>query len=412
LLNSCSVREKAEHKVYSRLGVFRQVKEQRPEVRIGLCGCVAEQEGERALGRVAELDFVLGTGRIGELTDVLLSAEGGERKVVTGFPEQSDYDLDAISRDGNFKGMVTLIEGCDKKCTFCVVPTTRGAERCRSMSLVLEEVRGLVAKGFAEIELLGQTVNHWRDPNTNADFADMLHAVADISGVQRLRFVTSYPRDFTRRMVEAFANHDNISPYLHLPVQSGSDEVLKWMGRGHTIAEYLDLVDMIRELRPETALSTDLIVGFPGESERDFEQTLELIERIQFASVFAFCYSPRPHTAAPRLPLDPVPEGVAKQRLQLLLAAQEPIQRRLNEALVGSQLEVLVTGPGRNMGTVTGRTPCHRQIHFEGSTYRTPLGSLVDVVVEKAYPHSLSGRMDSAALGAGAARSPQQGATL
>ena len=213
LLNSCSVREKAEHKVYSRLGVFRRFKRDRPEVKIGLCGCVAEQEAEKALRRMPDLDFVLGTGRISELTDVLLASTQGKRRVVTGFPDQPDYDLDAISRDGSFKGMVTLIEGCNKKCTFCVVPTTRGAERCRSLEPVLEEVRRLVEVGFIEIELLGQTVNHWRDPATGADFADMLHAVAAIDGVKRLRFVTSYPRDFTPSMVEAFAAHDNISPY-------------------------------------------------------------------------------------------------------------------------------------------------------------------------------------------------------
>ncbi len=392
LLNSCSVREKAEHKVYSRLGVFRQYKDQRPGMRIGLCGCVAEQEAERALKRMPDLDFVLGTGRIGELTDVLLSASKGRRRAVIGFPEHSDYDLDTISRDGTFKGMVTLIEGCDKKCTFCVVPTTRGGERCRSMSLVLQEVRGLVEKGFIEIELLGQTVNHWRDPESDADFADMLHAVAEIEGVERLRFVTSYPRDFTRRMVEAFASHPNISPYLHLPVQSGSNQVLHWMGRGYTVEEYLDLVSLIRELRPETALSTDIIVGFPGETDDDFQKTLGLIEQLRFASFFAFCYSPRPHTAAPKLPLDEVPEAVAKERLHILLNVQEGIQRELNQALIGERFQVLVTGPGRDQGTLVGRTPCHRQIHFEGSIYRTPPGRLVDVEVQRAHPHSLGGR--------------------
>lgn len=392
LLNSCSVREKAEHKVYSRLGVFRQFKRDNPRMQIGLCGCVAEQEAERALKRMPDLDFVLGTGRISELTEVMLDASEGRRRTVIGFPEQPDYDLDAISRDGTFKGMVTLIEGCNKKCTFCVVPTTRGAERCRPMHAVLEEVRALVARGFVEVELLGQTVNHWRDPEHDADFADMLHAVAAIPGVERLRFVTSYPRDFTRRMVEAFASHENISPYLHLPVQSGSNRVLHWMGRGYSVDEYRRLVDLIREHRPDTALSTDLIVGFPGETDEDFRRTLELVEEIQFASIFAFCYSPRPHTAAPRLPLEPVDETVSRERLQVLLAAQEPIQRELNEALVGERMQALVTGPGREPGRLVGRTPCHRQLHFEGSLHRHRLGSLVDVEIERALPHSLLGR--------------------
>ncbi len=391
LLNSCSVREKAEHKVYSRLGRFRQIKEHRSGMQIGLCGCVAEQDGERALKRIPELDFVVGTGRIGELTDLVLAAKNGERRVATGFPETSDYDFDSISRDGTFKGMVTLIEGCNKNCTFCVVPTTRGTERCRPMTEVLDEVRSLVARGFLEIELLGQTVNHWRDPHSGEDFADMLHAVATIDGVQRLRFVTSYPRDFTPKMVEAFAAHANISPYLHLPVQSGSNRILRWMGRGYTAEDYDELVALIREKRPETALSSDIIVGFPGETDDDFAQTLALVERSQFASIFAFAYSPRPHTAAPRLNLDVVDPEVASERLQILLAAQEPIQRAQNEALIGQRMEVLVTGPGRDEGTLVGRTPCHRQIHFEGSLHRYPLGRMVQVEVDRAFPHSLLG---------------------
>ncbi len=390
LLNSCSVREKAEQKVYSRLGSYRRFKQTRPGMMIGLCGCVAQEAGERALSRVQDLDFVLGPARVGELLDIVDQRRAGERVVATGFPEDRDYDIDSISRDGEYKGMVTIIEGCDKKCTFCIVPMTRGPERSRSMSDILGEVRHLLDYGFVEIELLGQTVNHWCEPDGSADFADLLDAVARLDGVERLRFVTSYPRDFTPRMVEQFARHSNICPYLHLPVQSGSDDVLKRMARGYTVAEYHELVSLLRQARPGIALSTDLIVGFPGETERDFQATLELAREIRFASVYAFKYSPRPGTAAPKLP-DQVDPEVADRRLQAVFELQSEIQRDLNRQLVGEVFDVLVTGWGRRPGMVTGRTPCHRVVHLplESTAERLPLGQLVPARVEHAYPHSL-----------------------
>lgn len=390
LLNSCSVRDKAEQKVYSRLGEYRRLKTSRPGLLLGLTGCVAQQVGERALQRVPELDFVLGTARVGELSEVLSRRRRGERVVAVGFPDERAYAIDSISRDGEFKGMVTLIEGCDKRCTFCIVPATRGPERSRPLAQVLAEVRHLVAFGFREIELLGQTVNHWRDPFEALDFADLLHAVAALPGVERLRFITSYPRDFSRRMIEAFAAHANISPYLHLPVQSGSNRVLKRMGRGYTRESYLELVAQLRTARPEVALSSDFIVGFPGESEEDFRQTLELIEEIRFSSLFAFKYSPRPLTAAPRLG-PPVEREIADRRLQELFRVQEPIQLALNRELVGSTLAVLVTGWGREPQTLTARTPCHRVIHFPAPERPTPLGSTTPVRVTEALPHSLRG---------------------
>ncbi|MDX1501722.1 MAG: tRNA (N6-isopentenyl adenosine(37)-C2)-methylthiotransferase MiaB [Thermoanaerobaculia bacterium] len=392
LLNSCSVREKAEHKVYSRLGEYRRFKRERPGVVLGLCGCVAQEAGERALGRVPHLDFVLGPSRVGELSDVLARRAAGERPVLTGFPDEIRYELDAISRDGSHKGMITIVEGCDKKCTFCIVPLTRGPERSRPLASIVEETRRLVGEGFVEIELLGQTVNHWREPGGTKDFADLLDAVCAVDGVRRLRFVTSYPRDFTPRMVERFARHETICPSLHLPVQSGSDRVLKLMGRGYTAGEYRQLVGSLRRARPDLALATDLIVGFPGETEEDFRATLDLVEETRFASVFAFRYSPRPGTAAPRLP-DPVPDAVAAERLQRLLARQQEIQRELNEALTGRVLETLITGPGRRPEMLTGRTPCHRIVHFArpqtGEAAR--VGALVPVRVERALPHSLLG---------------------
>ncbi len=390
LLNSCSVREKAEQKVYSRLGEYRLLKRGKGDLLIGLCGCVAQQEGERALARVPDLDFVLGPARVGELQEVVARRRAGERVVATGFPESRQYDIDAVSRHGEYKGMVTIIEGCNKNCTFCIVPKTRGPERSRPMAEILREVQHLLDYGFQEIELLGQTVNHWREPGGDWDFADLLDRVASLPGLQRLRFVTSYPRDFTPRMVEQVGKHANIAPYLHLPVQSGSDRVLRRMGRGYTRSEYLDLVGQLRRARKGLALSTDLIVGFPGETEEEFEQTLELVREVRFAVVYAFKYSPRPGTAAPRLG-GAVEAGVADERLQRLFALQEEIQREINESLVGKDFEVIVTGWGKQPGTQTGRTPCHRVIHFETGPEPVSLGGTTRVRVETAFSYSLLG---------------------
>lgn len=391
LLNSCSVREKAEHKVFSQLGRYRRFKADHPELLIGLCGCVAQQVGETALDRNPDLDFVLGPARVGELSQILARRQPGERIVATGFPAERQFDIDSISRVGTYKGMVTVIEGCDKNCTFCIVPFTRGPERCRPIEEIVSEVEHLVDYGFLEIELLGQTVNHWRQPNGDWDFADLLDRVAKIPGVQRLRFVTSYPRDFSPRMVEQFARHANICPYLHLPVQSGSDRILKRMGRGYTVGAFKDLVGQLRQARPDLALSTDLIVGFPGETEGDFEQTRLLVEETGFASIYAFKYSPRPGTAAVQLP-DPVDDSIASRRLQKLLQVQESIQRRLNEQLVGSEMDVLVTGWSQQPQLQSGRTACHRIVHFPAEPATHPLGSIAPIVIEKANPHSLLGR--------------------
>ena len=391
LLNSCSVREKAEHKVFSQLGRYRRLKADNPELVIGLCGCVAQQVGETALRRNPDLDFVLGPARVGELSDILARRGSGERVVATGFPEERHFDIDTIARAGTYKGMVTVIEGCDKNCTFCIVPMTRGAERCRPSQEILSEVEHLVEYGFLEIELLGQTVNHWRQPGGDGDFADLLDRVAGVPGVERLRFVTSYPRDFTPRMVEQFARHSNICPYLHLPVQSGSDGILKRMGRGYTVASFETLIEQLRSARPDLALSTDLIVGFPGETEDDFEQTLRLVRDVRFASIYAFKYSPRPGTAAVHLP-DPISDEVASRRLQELLQLQEQIQRGLNERLVGEEMDVLVTGWAEPPLLQSGRTACHRIVHFPAEPAAQPLGSIAPVVIEKANPHSLLGR--------------------
>lgn len=391
LLNSCSVREKAAHKAYSRLGEFRALKRERPDLVIGFCGCVAQQEGELAIERLPDLDFVIGPGRVSELREILVRREAGERVVATGFPRERVYDIDAVSRDTSHKGMVTIIEGCNKRCTFCIVPTTRGSEVCRPLADVIQEVRHLLDYGFVEIELLGQTVNHWREPGGELDFADLLDAVAVLPGLQRLRFVTSYPRDFSQRMIDAVGRHDVICPYVHLPVQSGSNRLLKLMGRGYEVALYDEVVAGLRAAKPGLTLSTDIIVGFPGETEEDHRETLALIERTRFGWVYAFKYSPRPHTAAPRLAVPEVPDAVASRRLQELFEVQQQIGLELNQELVGSEVEVLVTGHGNERGQQSGRTPCHRVVNFPIAVAPARMGELVTVQVEHASPYSLVG---------------------
>ena len=268
------------------------------------------------------------------------------------------------------------------------------------MAQIMSEIEHLVEYGFLEVELLGQTVNHWCEPppplgsGQDLDFADLLNAAAVVPGVKRLRFVTSYPRDFTDAMIAAVARHDNISPYLHLPVQSGSNRVLRRMGRGYTVEDYRRLVGRLRAAREGLALSTDLIVGFPGESDEDFQATLDLVEEVRFASVFAFKYSPRPNTAAIRLPIaDEVPREVADERLQRVFAAQSVIQRELNEELVGRQFDLLVTGWSRRPGHRAGRTDCHRIVHFPVCDEPVRAGTLIRIRTLEAYDHSLLGEM-------------------
>ena len=394
LLNSCSVREKAAQKVYSRLGIYRKYKQDRPDLVIGFCGCVAQQEGAAALKRVRDLDFVVGPARVGELSEILGRVRKGERVTATGFPEKRDFDLDTISRENSYKGMVTLIEGCNKKCTFCIVPYTRGPERCRPLEEILREIKHLVRMGFVEIELLGQTVNHWKEPGNEAiDFAHLLEAAATLPGLRRLRFITSYPRDFTPAMVAQVGKHKNICPYIHLPVQSGSNAVLRLMGRGYEVESYYELVDQLRETRQGLALSTDLIVGFPGETDDDFEQTMELVRRVRYAQVFAFKYSPRPGTPAPRLKVKTPSDEVASARLQRIFESQEKIQWELNQELLGDERDVLVTGWGKQKGWQTGRTDCHRIVHFESGGRPVDLGTLTRVRIDEALHRSFRGSL-------------------
>ena len=392
LLNTCSVRDKAEQKVYDRLGRLGAIKRGRPWMVLGVCGCVAQQEGEAILRRAPYVDFVLGTGRIELLPSVLRRVrEEGDRPVELSFDmDEVAYTPAAIARIVRHKASVTVMEGCNKNCTFCVVPFTRGRERNRRLEEVVDEVRGILDDGAIEIELLGQTVNAYRDPGTGADFADLLSAIARLPGLQRLRFVTSHPKDFSSKLIETMASNPVVCPSLHLPFQSGSDRILARMKRQYSRSEYVDLAHRIRGAVPGIALSTDVIVGFPGESEDDFEETLSVLREVRFAQVYSFAYSPRPHTAAARWGHD-VPLVQSAARLARLTELQQEIQHELNRALVGGVLDVLVDGDDRKGERSSGRSPCNRVVNIEGPA-RFSEGVLVRVEITQAFPNSLRGR--------------------
>lgn len=391
LLNTCAVREKAVQKVLSRLGELRLLKQTagKPEV-VGLCGCVAEQEGARALAKSHVLDFVLGPGRISQLPLALAAVHKGRRLSLTGFEETRDLDTHLIARSHAARQYVTVIHGCNQHCTFCIVPYTRGREVSRPLAEVVEEVKSLVARGTLEVTLLGQTINAYRCPQTGADFADLLTAVCEVEGLWRVQFITSHPKFFDDKLIRVLGSLPRLGTYLHLPFQAGSNRVLKAMRRRYTREEYLELVTKIREARPQVAFSTDVIVGFPGESEEDFEQTLELVERIKFSQLYGFIFSPRPKTPAAKYQ-ERVPRAVAGERLERLFATQAAIALSLNQALIGKVFQVLVDGPAkRGEGLWQGRGEDHRVVNFPGWEGVAP-GQLVPIRITGATAHALLG---------------------
>jgi tRNA-2-methylthio-N6-dimethylallyladenosine synthase len=387
VLNTCSVRDKPVQKIISRIGT---ISKSNPATTIGVCGCVAEQEGGVLLDRSSSVGFVLGPGQTGRIGDAVRAVTQGERPVLTGFDPEAEYSYHTIFRKSSTRGMVTVIEGCDEFCTFCIVPYTRGREVSRPMTNVLDEVGALAASGIVEVELLGQTVNAYRCPDSGSDFADLLNAVADVDGLLRVRFITSHPRHFDSKLITVLAEHTNVFRYLHLPIQSGSDAVLKRMHRKYTRSAYLDLVDRIRRAAPEINLSTDIIVGFPGETEHDFDDTMEILERVRFGQVFAFGFSPRPKTPAGRY-RPRVPDEIVSRRLQRLFARTDAISRELNEELVGRTVRVLIDGSSRKSTEHwQGRGDDNRVVNFP-KRGREAVGDVVDVEITRAGPHSLFG---------------------
>ena len=362
LYNTCSIREKAAQKIFSRLGAYRKYPGE--EKIIGVLGCVAQQEGEEIFERSPWVRLVCGSASYSKLPDLIAELEAGNRRVM-GLDTDTDatFETEITRRDNPFRAYLTIIEGCDKACSYCVVPFTRGPERSRASASVLEEVRRLADAGYSEIQLLGQTVNSYRDPSPKRKtFAELLVAVAAVPGIRRVRFTTSHPRDFGRDIVEAIDAVPELCDHVHLPVQSGSTRILREMLRTYTREEYLEKIAMIREARRPISVTSDIIVGFPGETEEDVEETLSLLDAAQYDGVFAFQYSPRPNTSAQHMP-DAIPEEEKGRRLARVMDRQREIQRARNEALVGQTFEVLVDGASRRRGPVVGSL--FEQPHFK-----------------------------------------------
>ena len=389
LLNTCSVRERPVRKIASRIG---ELGRRSPPPMVGVCGCVAEQEGQALLDRSPLVRFVLGPGQVGRLDEALHAVARGERPLLIGFDPAARADGRDVVRRSPTRGMITAVEGCNEFCTFCVVPYTRGRERSRPMAEILDEARGLVASGLREVELLGQTINSYRCPSSGARFAALLEAVAGVDGLERVRYVTSHPRHFDDELIEVLARRPSVSRYLHLPVQAGSDRILRRMHRRYTREGYLDLVSRIRRAVPDINLSTDVIVGFPGETEQDFVATLELVEQLRFGQVFGFAFSPRPRTPAARY-LEQVADVVRKERLQRLFAITDRVSLELNQALEGTLARVLIDGRSRrDPGVWQGRGEDNRVVNFP-RTGAEGLGDVVEVGIVRAAPHSLIGEV-------------------
>ncbi len=388
LLNTCSVREKPVQKILSRIGELERF-DNRPA--IGVCGCVAQQEGERLLKRSKSVNCVLGPGQVGRVLEAVRAAKQGERTLFTGFDPEEEYNFQTIFRKSSTRGMVTVMEGCEEYCTFCVVPYTRGREVSRPADDIIREIEGLTAVGVREIELLGQTINAYVCPTTHTTFAQLLSRVSDIQGVKRLRYVTSQPRHFGPDLIQVLSEKPNVSRYLHLPFQSGSNSILKRMNRKYTREEFLTLIDDIRFAVPDLNLSTDVIVGFPGETETDFLQTLEVLEHIRFGQVFAFAFSPRPNTPA-RKYSDQVDESIKMDRLHRLFSLTDRISTELNNAMVGSVVSVLIDGFSRRTEQDwQGRGEDNRVVNFP-ATGREGVGDIVEVKIVRAGTHSLYGQ--------------------
>jgi tRNA-2-methylthio-N6-dimethylallyladenosine synthase len=390
ILNTCHIREKATEKVYSEIGRLRAHKERRAgegkQTTIAIAGCVAQAQGEEIIARAPVVDLVVGPQAYHKLPEIIARAarKTGDRLAADFTPQEKFDALPARTPDG-VTALLSIQEGCDKFCTFCVVPYTRGAEYSRPLADVCAEAQSLADRGVREITLLGQNVNAYHGA---ASFADLLFALSQIGGLERLRYTTSHPIEMSDDLIALHGSEPKLMPYLHLPVQSGSDRILKAMNRKHDAARYFDIVARLRAARPDIALSSDFIVGFPGETDADFEATLRIIEAVGFASAFSFKYSPRPGTPAAAM-YGQIDEEVKKERLarlQELLSAQ---QRAFNDAQVGSVLPVLVTGKGRKAGQAHGRSPYLQAVHFDDAGVRP--GDIVDVRIEAASLNSLAG---------------------
>jgi tRNA-2-methylthio-N6-dimethylallyladenosine synthase len=396
LINTCSVREKPEHKVYSAVGRFRGLKENRGTV-IGVAGCVAQQEGHLLLERIPYLDLVLGTQAIPLLPQLLQRIEvSGEKVCETKFDPEGVYLKAPLPQKGTtpprVKSYVTIMQGCDRFCSFCIVPYVRGRERSRPSREIVEEVRRLGETGVKEICLLGQNVNAYgKGLDGEAGFAELLHRLNDVEGIERIRFTTSNPADLPNELIHAFSELEKLCEHFHLPFQSGSDRILRAMHRGYTREAYLEKIEQLKRNCPSIALTADVIVGFPGEEEKDFEETVDLIQQVRFDDLFSFKYSPRKGTRAAQFS-DQIDENVKQARLSVLQNIQKEVTLRKNVALEDEVHEVLIEGRSKQSERdVTGRTRSNKIVNFKGDL--DWVGHLVQVHITKAYPHSLRGEI-------------------
>jgi tRNA-2-methylthio-N6-dimethylallyladenosine synthase len=393
LYNTCSIRDKAEQKVFHRLADYKKYRAQGKQ--FGVLGCVAQQEGEKIFERAPYVSLVCGSASYRKLPEMLVQLETGDARV-TGLDDRSTdkcFETEYTARTNPHRGYITIIEGCDKFCSYCVVPYTRGRERSRTSASVIEETRRLVDLGYTEIQLLGQNVNSYRDPDGKKSFAELLVTIASVAGIRRVRFTTSHPRDFGRDIVEAIAATPTLCDHIHLPVQSGSTRLLAAMQRLYTRDEYLERIGWIQAARREISITSDMIVGFPGESEREFEETLTLLDAVGYDSVFTFKYSPRPNTPALGLE-DAIPDAEKDRRLAVLNDRQKQIGTSRNRRHVGQVLEVMVEGKNEARGQWIGRTSQIKVVNYtvpEG--VELIAGSYVPVRVTQSFPNSLVGEL-------------------
>jgi tRNA-2-methylthio-N6-dimethylallyladenosine synthase len=395
LYNTCSIRDKAEQKVFHRLNEYKRL--QGEGKKFAVLGCVAQQEGEKIFERAPYVSLVSGSASYRNLPQMLVRLEAGERRI-TGLDDrqtEETFDTEFTSRSNPHRGYITIVEGCDKFCAYCVVPYTRGKERSRASASVLAEARRMADAGFTEIQLLGQNVNSYRDPTAAAggkmSFAELLAAVGEIAGIRRVRFTTSHPRDFTKDIVEAIDAMHTLCDHVHLPVQSGSTAVLKAMGREYTREWYLERIAWIKAAKREISMTSDIIVGFPGETERDLEDTATLLEEVGYDAIFAFKYSPRPNTPAIGM-ADSIADEEKSRRLQVLLDRQKEIQRTSYARHLGQTMEVMVEGHNPGRGQVVGRSSQNKTVNFTVAQSILPaMGSYLPVRITQTFPNSLAG---------------------
>ena len=400
LFNTCSVREKAQERVFHDLGRVKLLKQTRPDLIIGVGGCVASQEGEAIVKRAPYVDVVFGPQTLHRLPELIAQRRNsGKSQVDISFPENEKFDALPPAQTKGTSAFVSIMEGCSKFCTYCIVPYTRGDEIYRPLADVLAEIAGLAEQGVGEVTLLGQNVNAWRAPmepgsDTIADFAFLLECVHEIPGIERIRYTTSHPREMTQRVCEAYAKLPKLVSHLHLPVQSGSDRVLAAMKRGYTVLEYKSVIRKLRAARPDLSLSSDFIVGFPGETEADFEATMKLIEDVRFDASFSFVFSPRPGTPAAEMQ-DDTPQEVKLARLARLQKRIDELAGEVSAGMVGSIQRVLVEGQSKkDPGELAARTDNNRVVNFRGNPRQ--IGHFINVKITAALPHSLRGEVEIA----------------